>query len=276
MWEGKGPLTEEEKRLPYAEFYDMETPEPDPELFQVIETSMDPQKALPIERINDLLNPGYLEAERGWCVLPNGCGYVSAMCEMPDVTAEMFNWWFAWHGMADLRYKIWWPWGHYAIYVNEEAQKIIRDPNRPLTEKFQGITHHLAEDIGTGCNEMDISFKKPEELGFDMSRFHEPEVSTVVGGNVVIYAPGKRNAPPVGCNTMCHMVRLRKEGGIEVRSRFWFGYQMVNGKPVKILPDGVKMNGAFPYGLAHHAVEEYTRLSYLLPKVYEKMVDQPF
>ncbi len=276
MWDGKEPLTEEEKKLPYADIYDMVTPDPDPAIYDEIKEPLDPSKALPIERINDLLNPGYLEAERGWCVLPNGCGYVAAHCIMPDVTPEMFEWWFAWHALEDMRYRIWWPWQHYGIYVDDEARAIIKNPDTTLSQKYQGITHHVIEDIGTGCTELDISFKKPEELGFDMSRFKEPNASALAGANVLIYAPGKSVAPPMGCNTMCHVVRRRPEGGIEVRTRFWFGFQMIDGKPVKILPDGVVMDESFPRGLAHHAVEEYTRLSYILPKLYEKMSKEPF
>ena len=276
MWEGKETLNEQEKALAYAEFYEMETPAPDPAVYEEVKESLNPTKALPIERINDLLDPGYLEAERGWCVLDNGCGYVAAHCIMPEVTTEMIQWWFAWHGLEDMRYRIWWPWSHYGIYVNDEARKIIQDPNTPLEEKYMGITHYVVEDIGTGCNELAISFKHPEELGFDMNRFHKPNIAALIGANVLIYAPGKSMADPMGCNTMCHTVRELETGGIELRTRFWFGYQMIDGKPVKILPDGIRMDPGVAKGLAHHAIEEYTRLSHLLPKVYAKLGNEPF
>ncbi len=276
MWDGKYELTEEEKLLPYAEFYDMETPPADPKLYEEVKEPIDPSQALPIENINDLLNPGYLEKERGWCVLPNGCAYVAAYCVMPDVTPEMFKWWFAWHGLEDMRYRIWWPWHHYAIYVDEDSRKIIQDPNTTLEEKYMGITHYVVEDIGTGVTELAISFKTPEYMGFDMDRFIEPNVSAIATSNVFIHAPGKSMAPPIGCNVMAHLVRRRPEGGIELRTRFWFGYHIIDGKPVKLLPDGMSIDPAFPAGLSNHAIDEYTRLSYLLPKVYEKMSKEPF
>ncbi len=276
MWDGKAALTEEEKKLPYAEFYEMETPDPDPAIYEDVKEAMDPAKALPIEQINDLLDPGYMDVERGWCVLDNGCGYVAAYCRMPDVTPEMFEWWFAWHGMEDLRYRIWWPWSHYGIYVNNDARKIIRDPNTSLTDKYMGITHYVVEDIGTGCTEIEIMFKHPEDLGFDMERYHKPNIAALSGANVWIYDPGKSMADPVGCNTMCHTVRELEGGGIELRTRFWFGFHIIDGKPVKILPDGVVMDPSVPKGLAHHAIQEYTRLSYLLPKVYGKLGKEPF
>ncbi len=276
MWEGKSPLTKEELTLAYADFYDYPTPDPDPAILDEVKEPIDPSRALPIENLNDLLNPGYLDAERGWCILPNGCGYVAAHCVMPEVTPEMFKWWFAWHGLEDLRYKIWWPDSHYAIYVDDEARARIKDPSTTLEEKYQNMTHYVVEDIGTGCTEIAISFLDPEKLGFDMERFHEPNVSALVCANVLIYEPGKSMGHPVGSNVMCHFVREREEGGIELRTRFWFGYNIVDKKPVKLLPDGMEMPAAFPKGLSVHAIEEYNRLSHLLPKVYERMHKEPF
>ena len=43
------------------------------------------------ENINDLLDPGYLEVEAGWCVLPNGAGYLANMVKMPGVSVDMIN-----------------------------------------------------------------------------------------------------------------------------------------------------------------------------------------
>ena len=58
---------------------------------------MDPAKALPYERINDLLDPGYHEVETGYCILENGAGYVAVNNVFPGCTVDMMKWWFAWH-----------------------------------------------------------------------------------------------------------------------------------------------------------------------------------
>lgn len=276
MWNGKEILSEEELKKAYAEFYDYPTANPELERIEKMKAGpIDPSNALPIEGINELLKPEYLEEEHGWCVMPNGTAYVAAHCIMPNVTTEMLQWWFAWHGLDDLRYRIWWPDSHYGIYIKEEEQKIIKDPNRKLNEKYEDITHYVVEDIGTGCMELKIAFQKPVNLGFDMSRYKKPNVSAVIGANVLIYEPGKSMGKPSGCNVMCHFVRELEEG-IELRTRFWFGYQMIDKKPVKILPDGIVMDAFIPQGLGIHAVEEYTRLSQLLPVVYEKLGQEPF
>ncbi len=66
----------------------------------------DPGRALVIGDINELLTPGYLEVETGYCVLPNGAGYVAVHTTMPGVSAEKIDGWPAWYGMEDLRYKL--------------------------------------------------------------------------------------------------------------------------------------------------------------------------
>ena len=129
----------------------------------------------------------------------------------------------AWHGLEDLRYKMWWPAGHFGVSVSDRDREKILDPDRPLTEKFQGITHYVIENVGGPCAEkIAISFMTPEDLGFDMDRFKSPAVGTVVGANGVSLMldppPGvpARKSPA----TMVHFVR-EIDGGVEFRPRFW-------------------------------------------------------
>jgi hypothetical protein len=110
---GYKELSEEEKQKPYAKYFYKKPEEPKPEAFAPFNKPIDVSKALTPENINDLLNPGYLEAEAGWCVLPNGAGYIANHVKMPGVSVDMINWWFAWIGLEPLRYKIWYPKDHY-------------------------------------------------------------------------------------------------------------------------------------------------------------------
>ena len=87
-------LTPEEKAKPYAKYFYNEPVPPDPAAFEPMEKPMDPAKALPIERLNDMLDPGYHEVEAGWCALPQGGLYVANHIKMPGVTVEMVDWWF--------------------------------------------------------------------------------------------------------------------------------------------------------------------------------------
>jgi len=55
--------------------------------------------------MNELLNPGDLAVEIGWCNLANGAGCMANRLLCADITPQMVDWWFAWHPLEDLRYR---------------------------------------------------------------------------------------------------------------------------------------------------------------------------
>ena len=119
-------LTAAERALPYAKFYDLPiTPIPEEKLAVLAAGPIDPSLALKIEDRNDLFKPGYLPCEIGYCVMPNGTGFLANRTEMPGVTPEMFEWWFAWHSLEDLRYRIWDPEDHY--YARQQMREKTLD-----------------------------------------------------------------------------------------------------------------------------------------------------
>ena len=63
------------------------------------------------------------------------------------------------------------------------------------------------------------------------------------------------------------------EGGSELRSRFWFGWQIIEGKPVKCIPDGFKIPTAGPASLLNHNVKEFSNLARILPDLYSEEKD---
>lgn len=264
-------LTPEERVKPYAKYYYMQPAAPDPAVLNLLQPGkpMDPAKALAVENINDLLDPGYMEVETGYCVLPNGAGYVAVNTKMPGVTTEMVNWWFAWHSLEDLRYKIWWPPGHFAVSISDEDRKKMLDPSRPITQKYQGITHHVVEDIGVGAEDIFISFLASEDMGFDMTRFKSPNVAALVAANGLSRPVGSPPDAPASPAVMCHFVR-EIPGGVEYRSRFWLGYHIIDKKPRLLLPPGVRVPEIVPFSLALHNVHEYSNLRAILPKIYEE------
>ena len=263
----KNELTEQEKLKPYAKYFYREPAAPDAALLVKLEKPINQEQALLPENTNDLLQPGYMEVEAGWCILPNGAGFAANLTQMPGVTVEMINWWFAWHALEDLRYKIWWPAGHYSAAVSPEDRTKILDAKRPLTEKFQGLTHHVVEDVGAGKEDIFINFLTPEDMGFEMRRFKAPHAGTLVAANGVsspLGAPvGTLKAPAI----MCHFVR-EIAGGVELRTRFWMGYHMVDKKPKLLLLPGVIIPEIAPKSLAIHNVLEYTNLASFLPELY--------
>jgi hypothetical protein len=263
------PLTPEEQARPFAKYYRDPVPA-DPAHLAMMDTPCDPAKAIFPEQMNDLLNPGDLEIEIGWCNLPNGAGFIANRYQYSGVTAEMIDWWFAWHPLEDLRYRIWYPPQHGGIMISPEARKRILNPNIPIREKNWGVTHHVTENCDCGMENIDISFMSPKDFGFDMTRWKEPNVSTFAGGSGWACTVFKTDESITAPALMCHIFR-QVPGGLEHRTRFWMGYRMSNGKPELCLPPGISVPTAAIQGLARHNVREFKNFGAFLPEIYKEL-----
>lgn len=259
-------LKPEERALSYSKYYDKPIAPIPAEKLAILEGGpMNPEDALPIERRNELFNPGYLSGEIGYCIMPNGTGYVANCTKMPGVTADMFEWWFAWHGLNDMRYRIWDPEDHF--YARQQMPEKVLDPNVPMREKTWGTVHDVLEDVGPGPERLILEFRYPHELGYEEEKVGTEACPTMMCANGHGPTPGEGVAA-----IMTHMVR-NIEDGIELRSRFWIGYGLVDGKLVKLLPDGVKVPLVVPQGLFAHNLKEFGNLASFLPSLYEEEKD---
>lgn len=254
-------LTAEERALPYAHFYDLPmTPIPDEKLAILAAGPMDCANALPIERRNDIFLPGYLPGEVGYCIMPDGSAHVANCTKMPGVTAEMFEWWFAWHCLNDLRYRIWDPEDHF--FARTRNPEKVLDSSVPLREKTWGTVHHVLEDVGPGPEELLLNFRYPHELGYEEEKVGTELCATMMCANGHGVNPGEGVAA-----IMTHMIR-EIEGGVELRSRFWIGYGYADGKIVKLIPDGVQVPEIAARSLFAHNLKEFSHLATVLPLVY--------
>lgn len=251
-------LSKNEKSFSYSKYYYMEMEKEPENLIKKINAGpINPGDALKIEERDDLLKSGYLDAEVGYCSMDNGTAFVSNLTIMSGVTKEMFDWWFVWHGLEPLRYKIWDRDDHFGVETTKRER--LLDKTIPINERIWGVTHTVIEDTGFGPETIHINFMSPEDMGFNMDLLKKSEVLSIVSGN--------------GDNAvMCHSIRSI-EGGIELRSRFWLGYNIVNKKPVKILPEGVQIPLEAAKRLALHNVKEYTNLAKILPLIYKEEKD---
>jgi hypothetical protein len=262
------PLDTEEQRNACAKYYRDPVP-PDPAHLAMMDTPCDPADAIYPEQLNDLLEPGDLRVEIGWCNLPNGAGFIANRNLYENVTAEMIDWWFAWHPLDDMRYRIWYPPQHAAIALDPESRRRILDPGIPVREKNWGVTHHVTEDCNCGMENIDITFLSPADFGFDMMRWKEPFVSTFAGGFGWSGPAGGTNRSFRASSLMCHIFR-KISGGLEHRTRFWMGYRMSEGWPELSLPPGAAVPAMAVQGLARHNVHEFSNLGILLPEIYRE------
>ena len=66
----------------------------------------------PLSDAPRLLQAGEQEVENGLGLRDDGTLHVAIRTDMPDVSPEMIDWWFGWHGSEAPRYKLWHPRAH--------------------------------------------------------------------------------------------------------------------------------------------------------------------
>lgn len=247
------PITEEERNSPLYKYYIRDMVAPDPSRYEEVKEPMDPALALKPEDMNRLFDDGYLTGEIGYCRLPDGTGTLANLTKMPGVTPEMFDWWFAWHGVAPMRYKIWNHDEHYYC-LTQNMEKAL-DKSLTMKERYWDTTHDVEEDVGMGKEHLLINFRNPADIGFDPEKLKDFKGTIVCAGN--------EHSPTI----MCHFVRP-VPGGSELRTRFWMGYCVSDGKPKKAIPDGVEFPLEPVKALLMHNIKEFTNLAAILPEVY--------
>ena len=134
------------------------------------------------------------------------------------------------------------------------------DKSLSLKERYWDTTHDVYEDCGQGPQRIFINFRNPADIGFDPEKLKDFKGTIVCSGN--------EKAPTI----MCHFMRP-VEGGCELRSRFWMGWHVVDGKPVKMIPDGVRLPLDGVKSLLMHNIKEFNHLASILPEVYNEFID---
>lgn len=267
---GLRPLTAAESCRPYAKYYTRSMTPPAEGTYESVVFPADPNLALSPHKINDLLEPGGRALERGWCELPDGSFYVAGYANMPGVTTEMLEWWFAWHGLEDLRYMIWDADDHFAVHVKPSTIARRFDKTLSWRERNWDTTDIVVEDVGTGVVTLEINFRSPESCGYDMKKFNANGFAAI---NANINLQGQEllvsfthNARPTAA-------------GIELRSCFWLGWIFENGQRKRVGQNVPKEKlHALAKGLAKHCAKEYHNLAAILPMVYAEnhnIIDQP-
>ena len=266
----KVPASMEDKQKSFYKYYAQDMYIGEQEKYdRITKEPADNALALKIKDRNDLFLPGDLPGEFGWWILEDGTALIANQTFFPGVTGEMFDWWFAWHPIDRIRYACWDNEDHYDVYLEDYAHAL--DMSLSMQERHWGSVHHIWEDIGMGggADLLKISFRRPSEMGYDESRIGTGACNALVCANVFIIGNDQMPDTPV---VMTHFLRPA-EGGSVLRSRFWFGWQIIDGKAVRCIPEDMTVPSIGPLCLMNHNVKEFSNLSKILPSIYEEQKD---
>ena len=249
-------VSPEEKSLPYYKYFERDLAKiPDEKLALIDEPSKIPAVTFDEKNL-------YLAGDDGDCcqvgygLFDDGTGFVCNETYMPKVKGEMLDWWFAWHSVgSDLRYKIWDAEDHY--FARADNVDYVCNEKIPVNQKTWGVTHYILEDVGFGASLIELHFKRPSDFGFDEKIIGSEKCQSLVCG------VGKGACAAA----MCHKWYQHKKG-VMFCSRFWIGYTEVDGKIIKILPEGAKVPLEVVRGLYAHNIKEFTNLAAILSEVY--------
>ena len=188
-----------------------------------------------LEEVNQLLEPGYLPLETGYCRLPNGQMYVAVLTRMPGSKGKMVEWWFGAHLRDTETYKEWDPKAHLFFKWDEKW--------RP--GHYIGASHYGEELMAGEVLRFTVKFDDPTRF-LDTSRFKEARVGAVICGEGFL-----PDGTPDG--RVIHLVR-DTEYGAEMRSRFWI------------------YKGTEEMGRGHmeHCISEMGYLADFLPELYAR------
>lgn len=209
----------------------------------------------PFECKNDILSDDGLQREVGYTKMNDGTYLVSMVCPMPDITAEMIEWWFWWHAQDSLRYKVWYPGEHAGVRYHKKDKAYFQQPAVPA---FVPNTHYPVERIGGMKMPLRIDFVTPEEFGFSPKAMENNNIPKIVCGHVGAFNNLVKHTE------MAHIF-IQTEKGLFMVSRFWLGKTMKNPLLRKLI-----ITEDMARGMAEHCCVEYRNLCEILPVLYEK------
>lgn len=96
---------------------------------------------------------------------PDGTMSVACTIPMPGVKAAMWDWWFGWHSLSSVRYRLWHPTAHVRSQLLEDRRHLPL--GRP---RYVGNISAVDEYIGTQLTRLAIAFVAPARFGMDEAR----------------------------------------------------------------------------------------------------------
>lgn len=254
-------LTEADKNESFAKYYSTTFTALPTEVQQALANPLEWTFLPDVSHMSELEQDGYMPSETGFAVNKDGSCKVAVKTDMPGVSPQMWDWWFAWHGCQDSRYKLWHPVAHLSAQWEDGKNDLC----------YIGRNSIIKEYIGDNLLEASIQFKSPLSFGFSNKSINHKEQA--------VYICAKLGHPslPVDYGYLVHQVR-KTSNGAEMRSRFWVGGQYVSlrkkGKVAEAVTVVLKMFKSLPKNFAQdllqHCAEEMNHLAAFLPALYNE------
>ena len=266
-------LFPEEEKMPLAKyFYNYPLHYPTPVEMQIIET-LNPipvEDAIQPHDFMSLLKPyGYDKYELGYCMFPDGSGYVATYrVRPPHITAEMERWYRNWRnlksksmvpGHGNLRYKIWNYADHFDhYYVN-------------WRNGSEGIHTTESLDMGAGDRMYDTIRHEFPLSDFGMTDEWMTELKAA-GCQLTSHGSYETFDEP-GTHLCLSYSRPCPQGGVETRSREWIGWRPENGQLIR--DPATKCDLDYLKKVVIHTLVEWEHLYTFLPELYAEYRNQP-
>lgn len=268
----KVKISDEDRKKSFFKYYERDTATISPnKAGKIFGPPMPPVNKLAFVDRAKILEEGF-DDETGYCVMPDGTGYISDCTFIPGGSAEMIDWYFAWRGLDPFRFVIVDPEENLSAMSMQSC--ITLDPDRTIQEKYWDTTQEIRRvgQMGpAGPPKVDyLNFKCPSSVGFDMSKIGpDKETKTLVCARN--FADGH---PPAAAPDyfICHQVK-EADGGVDVKSRIWYGWTVRYGKSYKALPDEFFMQPMVPGELMLKNAKEWANLAQILPELYAEEKD---
>lgn len=268
----KRPLYPEEEKMPLARyFYDYTLYGPNPLDMQIINSNpIDPADAIPAENFLDFLQPtGYPKVKMGFCMMPDGSGYIATYRVLPaHITPDMERWYRHWRnlksksmvpGHGNLRYKIWQQADHVEhFYLN-------------WIDARDGILTEESLDLGEGDRPF-VSVRLEEDIrdfGMTQERLDEMKAAGCKFNGKLTH----ETFDEPGSHVCLSYSRPLPNGQVETMSREWIGWRPLDGKLIR--DERTYCTEEYLRKIVTHNCIEWPHLWTLLPELYAEYGNQP-
>ena len=253
------PLTPDERRSPFAKYYQVPVQNPAPEILEALapDAPMEAAAALPLAHIDRLFDPNDPSAKNGWCLLDDGTAYSSVTIDMPDLTEKEYFLFVIFVHMNTLNYKVWLPKMHL-----QQGQFTIKDVGwGPLLlhPHWTVAENKFRNPVGWFISQDHLTRAALIAAGIDPDhpRSLDPDFISFTGGpmTTIDTATGER----------LELVKLyyvrRLDQGLQIRVCIWMGATLEEDGRPRLLPGPNKnsISADRISGLAANCAFEWTR-----------------